>query len=128
MLDPLDGFLNARSDSHRNADVRRALGPFARMAERTGVAVIGIMHTRKSGGSGPETVSLDRTMGSRAWGAAARCVWSIFADEHNPGRRLMLKSKLNLAIAAPGTAPPASRSTRIRLAGSTASPTSRKRS
>ncbi|MBL1216309.1 MAG: hypothetical protein D8M59_02320 [Planctomycetes bacterium] len=93
LLDPIGAFLGDSTNSHRDADVRRLLHPLSMLAERTGVAVVAIMHFRKSGGSGVHAVQ-----GSIAWTAAARAVWGFMEDFDNPHLgRLMLPMKMNLA-------------------------------
>jgi len=51
VLDPLMSLISDRIDSHRSREVRTALDPLARMAERTGATLFGICHFNKSGGS-----------------------------------------------------------------------------
>ena len=49
LLDPLTSRLSEALDTHKDADVRRALEPLASLAERAGMGVLGIMHHNKSG-------------------------------------------------------------------------------
>jgi hypothetical protein len=70
LLDPLVSRLNAKLDSHKDAEVRIALEPLKAFADRARVAVLGIIHVNKSGSSD----SLNVIMGSRAFGAVARAV------------------------------------------------------
>lgn len=75
ILDPLVSAV--QGDMTQNNTVRRALQPLKLLAERTGVAVVGITHFNKnSKGSSP----LDRVNGSVAFGALARAVF-FFAEE-----------------------------------------------
>ncbi len=57
-------------DSHKNGDVRRALQPLVDLARSLDVAVLGISHFSKGGGSGADPVS--RVVGSIAFTAVAR--------------------------------------------------------
>jgi putative DNA primase/helicase len=100
IIDPLAGHLGS-TDSHRNADVRGALGPLCEMAARTGVAVLAIAHLNKGGiGQG----ALARINGSVAFGAVARAAWLAVEDPKDEGRRLLLLVKSNLGPRASGLA------------------------
>jgi len=90
VIDPISAYLQG-VDSHRNAEVRSVLSPLAELAQKQGVAVLAINHLNKSA-AGP---ALYRSMGSLAFVAAARAVWSIVRDG-NSERRLMLPVKNNL--------------------------------
>jgi len=67
------------------------------VAERTGAAVLCIMHPNKDGGRG--TKALYRLAGSGAFGAAPRSVMLVSEDEarKDERRRLLLPVKLNVA-------------------------------
>jgi len=92
IIDPLNAYL-AGVDSHKAAEVRAALAPLAAMAERTGVAVLVILHLNKSTGGN----ALYRASGSLDFVAAARSVLGVAEDPDHEGRRLLLPVKLNLA-------------------------------
>jgi hypothetical protein len=49
VIDPLMAYLDGRVNSWRDQDVRAALAPLARLAERTGVAVVILRHLTKGG-------------------------------------------------------------------------------
>jgi hypothetical protein len=95
-IDPLSAYLGT-TDSHRDADVRGLMAPLAALAERTGVAIIGVMHLSKSS----QRPAIYRAVGSIAFAASARIVLAVAADPDRPGRRLMAPIKSNLS------APPA---------------------
>jgi hypothetical protein len=80
-------------DCHKAAEVRAALAPLAAMAERTGAAVLVIVHLNKSSGSN----ALYRASGSLDFVAAARSVLGVAEDPDTDGRRLLLPVKLNVA-------------------------------
>ena len=48
LMDPLMSRLDAKIDTHKDADVRLALEPLGRVAETTGMAVLGVIHLNKS--------------------------------------------------------------------------------
>lgn len=91
IVDPLTQFLDV-PDAHRDADVRQALGPLGRMAERHNVAVVCVTHfSKRLVGS-----ALNRTMGSTGIVAASRNVWSFARDPIDTDRVLMLPTKTNI--------------------------------
>jgi len=88
LIDPVVSAL--AGDSHRNAEVRRALQPLADLAERLDCAVLGICHFAK-GSTGRDPV--ERLNGSIALGAAARVV--LVATKSEDGR-LLARAKSNI--------------------------------
>jgi RecA-family ATPase len=70
VLDPLMSALSAKLDSHKDAEVRRALEPLSRLAHTANLAVVGLIHENKSSASD----LLSRIMGSRAFTAVVRAV------------------------------------------------------
>lgn len=98
IVDPLTGYLGGQTDVHRDNEVRAALAPLGDLAARTGVSIIGVMHLRKA----PSDQAMFRVLGSVAFTAYARACWLIGEDNEEPGSKLMLPVKLNVAKAAPG--------------------------
>lgn len=81
-------------DSHKNAEVRRALQPMVEFAARHGCAVIGITHFTK-GTAGRDPV--ERITGSLAFAALARLV--MVAAKERSGedeRRVFVRAKSNI--------------------------------
>jgi hypothetical protein len=78
ILDPLLTFVNAKLDTHKDAEVRRALEPVVRMAHDTTASVIGLIHVNKTS----DGDLMNRVMGSRAIGAVARGV--LFCGSYKP--------------------------------------------
>lgn len=76
-LDPLMSTINGTLDTHKDRDVRHALDPLARLADRTGVTVLGNAHFNKSSGSDP----LSLIMGSAAFGNVVRAALAFARDE-----------------------------------------------
>ena len=98
MIDPLDGYLSG-VDSHRNAEVRGVLAPFAAMLERSGATGLCVHHLNKDASS---VNALYRAGGSLAFVAAARAVFGVAPDPDDEGRSLFLPVKLNIAAKPPG--------------------------
>ena len=97
VIDPLIAFLPGEVNSHRDQDVRRALAPLARLAERTGTAVVVIRHLNKGQGGNV----LYRGGGSIGIVGAARSGLLIAKDPEDESRRVLASIKSNLAAAAP---------------------------
>lgn len=93
LLDPLISRLG-RVDTHKDAETRTALEPLGRLAARTGMAVLGLMHFNKKS----TTEVLDKIMASTAFSAVARSVSCVMPDpEDDDGqRRLFATPKNNL--------------------------------
>jgi hypothetical protein len=92
LLDPLMSRLDAKLDSHKDAEVRVALEPLSRIADRTNCVVLGIIHVNKSSSTDPLTM----LMGSRAFAAVARAVLFVMADPEVTKGRMMGQPKNNL--------------------------------
>jgi hypothetical protein len=92
LLDPLLSRLDARLDTHKDADVRRALEPLTALADRTGTAVVGLIHVNKSQSTDP----LNLIMASKAFTAVARAVLFVMRDPENETLRLLGQAKNNL--------------------------------
>lgn len=93
IVDPLTAYLGERVNSHRDADCRRALWPLAKLAEKTGAAVVVIRHLNKVGGNNP----LYRGGGSIGIIGAARSGLLVARDPDTPDRRVLASTKCNLA-------------------------------
>lgn len=92
VIDPVSAYLDG-TDSHNNADIRGLLTPLSDLVSRYKVAIVLVNHLNKSGfGS-----ALYRSMGSLAFVAAARSVYTVTKDRNNPERRLFIPTKSNIA-------------------------------
>ena len=80
-------------DSHKNAEVRRALQPLVRLAEETKTALLGITHYSK-GTSGRSP--LERITGSLAFGALPRLVWGTAKSTDPEQPRRLVRAKSNI--------------------------------
>lgn len=92
----IDPIVNAVSgDSHKNTEVRRSLQPLVELANKTGIAIIGISHFSK-GTSGRNPV--ERVTGSIAFGALARVVFAAAKVENSDGdeKRIFTRAKSNI--------------------------------
>jgi hypothetical protein len=102
VIDPLSAYLGGRIDSHKDADVRSVLRPLVELAEKCGVAVIGVTHLNKN----TSGKAVYRAMGSLAFLAAARTCWLVTTDPNDPDskRRLLTPAKHNILIEPTGLA------------------------
>jgi len=91
VIDPISAYMG-KVDTHRDAEVRRVLTPVAALAERKKVAMLAVMHLKKS-----EASALHRLSGSIGFTAAARAVWGFGEDPDDPENRVMVSVKNNLA-------------------------------
>jgi hypothetical protein len=92
LLDPLLSRVDASLDTHKDAEVRRALEPLTGIADATGAAVIGIVHVNKSGTTDPLTA----LTASRAFVGVARSVQFVMTDPDDESVRLLGTAKNNL--------------------------------
>lgn len=93
VIDPLMSVIGERIDTHREREVRSALDPLARLADRTGAVILGIAHFNK--GSGADISSL--ITGSGAFKNVPRSVFGFARDESDQaGGRVMTQSKNSL--------------------------------
>jgi hypothetical protein len=100
VIDPIGSFLGGRTDAHRDNEVRSVLAPVAALAEKYGVAVVVVAHTRK----GSSTHADDMALGSRAFTGIARNVWHLGRDNDSTSRRLLLPGKSNITAEQNGLA------------------------
>src|SRR5262249_14321442 len=89
VIDPLSAYLG-NADSFKDTEVRRALAPVASMAERTGVAIVAILHMSKDS----ERRAIYRALGSVAFSAAPRAVFAVGTDPDDENRRLFVPIKM----------------------------------
>lgn len=92
ILDPLTAFLGGM-DPNRAGPARLLMGRLTDLAQRTGCAVVGVMHLSKMRAArNPMTA----VAGSNAFVAAARAAHLVCLDPKDPDRRLLLPFKNNL--------------------------------
>lgn len=96
-IDPVGSYLGD-IDIHRENMVRNVMYALrVDLAEKFGIAVLGIVHLRK--GSEDDS-ALSRILGSVAFTAAARTVWGVAQDDDDPTRKLFIPMKHNLTAKA----------------------------
>ncbi len=92
LLDPLMSRLDAKLDTHKDAEVRQALEPLTALADRCGVSVLGLIHVSKAATTDPLTM----LMASRAFAAVARAVLFVTVDPEDEKVRILGQPKNNL--------------------------------
>ncbi|MFB9238685.1 AAA family ATPase [Plantactinospora siamensis] len=90
VLDPLMSTIGAGIDTHRERDVRVALDPLARLADRARCVVLGIAHFNKGAGTDPSSL----ITGSGAFKNVPRSVFGFAVDPE--GDRVMTQTKNSL--------------------------------
>ncbi len=92
-IDPLMSVMGAGIDTHKERDVRQALDPLAKLADRTGALVIGIAHFGKSN----STDAASLITGSGAFKNVPRAVFGFAKDDADEaGGRVMTQVKNSL--------------------------------
>lgn len=86
LLDPIMSRLDAGLDTHKDAETRRALEPISALADRTGVAIIGLIHFNKGGSA----EVLNNVMASKAFTAVARSVSTVIRDPNDDTGRVRI--------------------------------------
>jgi putative DNA primase/helicase len=94
VVDPLMAFLSGDANAHKDQDVRRAMAPLAKMAERTGAAVVLVRHLNKTFGMNP----LYRGGGSIGIIGAARSGLVVGRHPHDEDLRVLAGMKSNLSL------------------------------
>lgn len=92
VIDPLMAFLPGTVDTHRDADVRRALHPLSRMAMRTGCVILIVRHMTKG-----RTKAITAGGGSIGIIGAARVGYMIAPHPEDESQRVMSCVKINVA-------------------------------
>ncbi|MER5352769.1 AAA family ATPase [Kitasatospora sp. NPDC002551] len=91
IVDPLMSTLGSGTDAHRTQDVRQALEPLVRMAERTKALTLGIAHFNKASGSDASQL----ISGSGAFKDLARAILA-FARDPEGEQQVMTQTKNSL--------------------------------
>jgi hypothetical protein len=91
VIDTITSHFGAKADFHKASEVAAVLGPLAAMGQRTGAAILGLMHLSKS----MQGKSLYRVQGSTAFAGAARSVLGVGHDPSDPTKRILVHMKSN---------------------------------
>jgi RecA-family ATPase len=102
VLDPLMSAIGDTLDTHVNRQVRQALDPLARMADRTGAVVLGIAHSSKSAGTDASSL----ITASGAFKDVARCIFA-FATDPQDDTQVITQTKNSLGRSNLPACPPA---------------------
>lgn len=102
VIDVLSAYLGSDIDGHRDQDIRRALMPLAKLAERTDAAILVLRHLNKSSGGS----AIYRGGGSIGIAAAARSILLAAADplDETGNRRVLAVTASNLSAPVPALA------------------------
>ncbi|MCA9879300.1 MAG: AAA family ATPase, partial [Thermomicrobiales bacterium] len=93
VIDPLTTILPG-ADRNAEGEIRDRLTPLVKLAERLGVAVVGIVHVGKSSDG---RRAAQKILGATAFVALARAVWMLAPDEVSPEGMVLGVVKSNLA-------------------------------
>jgi len=102
IVDPLMAYLGSETNSYRDQDVRGILAPLARLAERTGVAILVVRHFSKAVGG----KVIHKGGGSVGIVGAVRTAMMVARDPEDPEgpRRILAQTKSNIAVFPPALA------------------------
>jgi RecA-family ATPase len=101
VVDPINAYLGAKADSYKNADVRRVLEPFVRVAQEYRRAIVGIIHPNKA----KTGKVVDWATGSAAFTNLARATTALLDDPEDEtweaagkmqGRQIWCSAKRNI--------------------------------
>ena len=92
VIDPINAYMG-KVDSHKDAEVRQVLSPLKLLAERTGAAIVAVMHLNK-GDSRQKPIY--RVMASIGFTAAARSVLIVAESKDDPETRVLVPIKASV--------------------------------
>lgn len=96
-IDPLNGYIDGKVNTHSDHAVRCALTPLVELAARLRVPIVGVRHLNKQ----PGGTAKYRGNGSIAYVGLARSALMVGADPENEDLRILASSKGNLSKRAP---------------------------
>lgn len=89
VVDPIMATIHRKTDIYRNNELRDAIAPWVRIAEKVNGVVLGIVHLTK-GTTGDIVASIN---GSSGFGEVARCVFGFAVDPQDEDERVMTQAK-----------------------------------
>ena len=92
VIDPISNYLG-NANMNREQEIRGVLIPLKSLAERTGVAIISVMHLNKNS----DASAIHRIGGAMAFSGVARAAWMFVADPNDRETHMMLRIKGNIA-------------------------------
>ncbi len=81
IIDPISAYLG-NTNSHNNSDVRSALTPVSKLAEKHNVAIICVSHLNKTNGGN----AISRVSGSIAFTATSRATFAVIKDKDDANK------------------------------------------
>jgi hypothetical protein len=92
VVDPVSSYLG-KTDSYKDAEIRRVLAPLTVLADKHRVAVLALIHMTKGS---KEAKAMYRAIGSIAFAALARIVLAAGSDPEEPERHYLMAVKQNI--------------------------------
>jgi putative DNA primase/helicase len=95
IVDPIISHMGAKTETKNDLQVRQVMDALSEFANKTGTAVIVIMHMNKS----QSLEAISRTAGSHQFMAGTKAAWLVAKDPNDPegNRRVMVPIKSNLS-------------------------------
>jgi hypothetical protein len=93
VVDPVVAFIGLATDTHSDHQVRRAIGPLSVLAEKMGVAALGLSHPSRSRGGGNP---LHFSGGSLGFVNASRSALIVAPDPDDAEHTVLASSKCNV--------------------------------
>lgn len=97
IIDPILTALDSSIDTHRDAEVKRALRPLTQFAQEHNVAILAVRHPNKGTGGR----AINRPGGSIGLTGTARLSSLLSIDPEDPNRRILTPIKSNLGVLHP---------------------------
>ena len=85
VLDPINSFLSAKIDAHRDAEIRRVLDPLAALCARRHFAALAVVHLNRR----TDTDVLNRITGSGGYGGSARSILTFGKHPEDDTQRVV---------------------------------------
>jgi len=85
VLDPINSFLSAKIDAHRDAEIRRVLDPLAALCARRHFAALAVVHLNRR----TDSDVLNRITGSGGYGGSARSILTFGKHPEDDTQRVV---------------------------------------